>query len=453
MNTLQFTPYAWSKLLYLRDKGNTEVSFFAVSRKESLDVVEDLFMPFQYGEWATTEFVEEKLPLFFDSMVDAGYHPEEFARIWCHTHPGTSASPSGKDESTFSSEFAGPNWAIMFIVGKEGATTCRLRYKCHPDLNHILPEGSSQELSVQIAWGKNSKEISDTVRASWDAEYSERLLRKSYKSPIGFYQNAYTADKTENDTTLGSWKPGPGWRRTPNDRSWLYKTEWANEDYNRCIFNSSDYERIYGKAGAFVDESVKKLTRREKKRLRRYGSLESSKGRDEFQKYVPIEKLERTDEAWIDEVAAEWEANQKLLEQTSSTKYWTVVLDNGERRYNIEAPNDSRAMDYVDEDIFSCSMHVPYACAIYALEQATELNEQKWEVTLDDGTNIRDVPGFDEVDAINKCHIKLKRGSYCKGDDELLQKAKSESTSTPAPTLESSMDSRLGLDPMCYDIC
>lgn len=464
MDKLKFTPYAWSKLLYLRDKGSTEVSFFGVSRKGSLDLVEDLFMPFQHGAWATTEFIDDKLPKFFDDMVDLGYHPEEFGRIWCHTHPGDSATPSSKDEATFSQEFVGPNWAIMFIVGKKGATTCRLRYKCHPDLAHILPEGATRELPVEIAWGANSKPVTDEVRAAWNAEYDERLVPKSYTNgrswkdePYSKYINNFSnLSKKDDDEYVGSWRPGPGWRRSVSG-SWIHNIEWANEDYSRGIVTPDDYARIYGKGGAAAPDNKldnRKLTRKERKYMRKHGTLLGFNSAPQL--LVPIEKLEKSEEAWIDEVAAEWEANQRILdEESAEAKYWTVILDNGERRYNVKATAPSKAMDFVDEDIFDFSItSVPYACAVKAFIQEGKMEEQNWTVTLEDGTKINNVPGFDGTDAVNRCCLKMKQEPCTTGDDKREKETEAFLASAPSvSTMEPATDPMIGWDPSCSDIC
>ena len=49
---------------------------------------------------------------FFETQVDAGRKPEQFGRIWLHTHPGNSAQPSGTDEETFYRVFGHCQWAV-----------------------------------------------------------------------------------------------------------------------------------------------------------------------------------------------------------------------------------------------------------------------------------------------------------------------------------------------------
>ena len=69
---------------------------------------------------------------FFDEQIDAGRRPEQFGRIWIHTHPGDSAQPSHVDEETFSRVFGPCDWAVMFILAREGETYCRLRFRAGP---------------------------------------------------------------------------------------------------------------------------------------------------------------------------------------------------------------------------------------------------------------------------------------------------------------------------------
>ena len=61
----------------------------------------------------TVQFDDVAVSDFFDEMVDRGLPPERFGRVWIHTHPGDSASPSCVDEETFVRSFGRSDWAIM----------------------------------------------------------------------------------------------------------------------------------------------------------------------------------------------------------------------------------------------------------------------------------------------------------------------------------------------------
>ena len=74
--------------------------------------------------------------------------PEQFARIWLHTHPGDSAEPSGIDEETFDRVFGRCDWAIMFILARGGQTYCRLRMTARHRRSQTV--GSCQPISMSM---------------------------------------------------------------------------------------------------------------------------------------------------------------------------------------------------------------------------------------------------------------------------------------------------------------
>lgn len=80
----------------------------------------------------TVQFADEAVADYFDQQVDRGLAPERFGRIWIHTHPGNSAVPSSVDEETFQWSFLEPDWAVMAIVARGGATYARLRFNTGP---------------------------------------------------------------------------------------------------------------------------------------------------------------------------------------------------------------------------------------------------------------------------------------------------------------------------------
>ena len=116
--SLRFSPYAMAKLLYLRDVGPTEVGGFGISNADDLLLVEDIQLVQQVCSVVSVEFDDDSVADFFDQQVDAGRQPEQFARIWIHTHPGASPAPSGTDEETFERCFGGVNWAVMHIIAQ-----------------------------------------------------------------------------------------------------------------------------------------------------------------------------------------------------------------------------------------------------------------------------------------------------------------------------------------------
>ena len=129
---LQFSPTAWAKLLFMRDMTDNEVGGFGVTGVDDLLFVKDFVLIKQTVSSVTVSFDDEAVADYFEDQVALGRKPEQFARIWLHSHPGMSPEPSGTDEATFSRVFGRSQWAVMFIISSNGETYARLRFNCGP---------------------------------------------------------------------------------------------------------------------------------------------------------------------------------------------------------------------------------------------------------------------------------------------------------------------------------
>jgi proteasome lid subunit RPN8/RPN11 len=161
---VRFTPYAWAKLLYLRDIGPTEVGGFGISSPDDLLLVEDIELIQQECTSVSVEFDDDSVADFFDRQVDVGRQPEQFARIWIHTHPGFSPAPSGTDEETFERCFGGVDWAVMFILAQGGDTYARAQFNVGP--------GTDRRLRCRQEYGA---EFPAADHEAWFAEYGENV--------------------------------------------------------------------------------------------------------------------------------------------------------------------------------------------------------------------------------------------------------------------------------------
>ena len=97
---------------------------------------------------------------YFDRQVDAGRRPEQFGRTWIHTHPGSSPQPSTTDEQTVARVFGRTEWAVMFILARQGRTYARLQF-------HVGP-GGSVLLPVEVEY---SRDFAASDHEAWQAEY------------------------------------------------------------------------------------------------------------------------------------------------------------------------------------------------------------------------------------------------------------------------------------------
>ena len=101
---------------------------------------------------------DEAVADFFESQVDAGRKPEEFFRIWLHTHPGDSPQPSTTDEETFGRVFGRCDWAVMGVVAQNGRSYAKLRFNVGPGGEMLIPMAVDYSQSFgpadQDAWQK-----------------------------------------------------------------------------------------------------------------------------------------------------------------------------------------------------------------------------------------------------------------------------------------------------------
>ncbi len=158
--TLRFTPPAWAKLRWLRDRGDTEIGGFGISSADDLLRIEDMVLVSQTATAVSVAFDDAAVADYFEDQVAAGRQPAEFARIWIHTHPGACPLPSATDERTFARVFGRCDWAVMLILARGGATYARLAW-------HVGP-GGSLRVPVRVDW---TPPFGGSDVPAWAAEY------------------------------------------------------------------------------------------------------------------------------------------------------------------------------------------------------------------------------------------------------------------------------------------
>lgn len=192
---LRFSPTAWAKLVYLRDRGDTEVGGFGITAAEDPFLIEEFHLVDQVCSPVSVCFGDLAVADYFDRQVDRGLKPARFARIWMHTHPGDSAEPSSVDEQTFDRVFAATDWAVMFILARGGQAYARLRFTIGPGAALLVP--------VAIDY---SRPFPASDYAGWDLEYQTRVRPESSDSltviggPI---------DRPDREVVPELWEPWP----------------------------------------------------------------------------------------------------------------------------------------------------------------------------------------------------------------------------------------------------
>jgi proteasome lid subunit RPN8/RPN11 len=157
---LRISPTAWAKLLYLRDLGQTEVGGFGICTGDELLHIEDIQLVRQVCSCVSVAFDDESVADFFDRQVDRGLQPQQFGRVWVHTHPGGCPQPSETDEETFARAFGTADWAVMFILACGGQTYARLQMNAGP--------GASIEIPVEVDY---SRPFAGSDLDAWEDEY------------------------------------------------------------------------------------------------------------------------------------------------------------------------------------------------------------------------------------------------------------------------------------------
>jgi hypothetical protein len=177
---LRFSPRAWLKFLYLCHAGPTEVAAFGLTREADPLLVDDLLVVKQWVTAATVAFDDAAVADLFDRMADQGYSPGRFGRIWLHTHPGSSVTPSRVDEATFDRVFGSCNWAVMGILGRTGRTYTRLRFSVGPGAAMVIP--TAVEWADWPVYAQSPQFQEDL--GSWQTEY-DRLVEPVMPQPEG----------------------------------------------------------------------------------------------------------------------------------------------------------------------------------------------------------------------------------------------------------------------------
>lgn len=161
---LKFSPYAWAKILWFRNHGDTEIAGFGIADTDDLLFINDFKTIKQKASAASVKFDDEAVGEFFEDMVDAGMHPKQFARVWLHTHPGMSHNPSVTDHDTFAEAFGKCDWALMFILDTEDDALCRLKFQV------------SVHAEFDIPWKIDcSKPFAASNYAAWKEEYDQNV--------------------------------------------------------------------------------------------------------------------------------------------------------------------------------------------------------------------------------------------------------------------------------------
>ena len=163
---LMWSPLAWLKINRLMRQNNTEVGALAVTQRNNPLYILDLLIPTQQVSGARVEFDDDSIGDINLQMAQRGYTVEQYMRIWIHTHPGTSTTPSSVDEDTFRNRWAQMPYAMMVIVGYRGTCYCRLSVRA--------PFPYVRELPSEIDWDAKGYDIPEDLDEWAEKTYKEK---------------------------------------------------------------------------------------------------------------------------------------------------------------------------------------------------------------------------------------------------------------------------------------
>jgi hypothetical protein len=212
---LTFAPLAWLKLQYFCHAGDTEIGGFGITSEQDLLYIEDFVTVRQRVTPFTVQFDDEAVADFFDACVDRGMHPEQFSRIWCHTHPGASVTPSSVDEETFARCFGRCDWSLMVILGRTARVYARMAFAAGP--------GGQISLPTHVDW------------SVWPDFVEATLLNDEYE----LWQKEHAANIHVHSASFGEVALGVGQDVTGEVEGWD-SVPWRPE------FDAVTYESVKG---------------------------------------------------------------------------------------------------------------------------------------------------------------------------------------------------------------
>jgi len=185
---LRFSPTAWAKLLFMRDVTDNEVGGFGITEAEDLLFVTDFVLVKQKVTAVSVSFEDESVADLFEDQVEAGRQPEQFGRIWLHSHPGSSPEPSMTDEQTFARVFGSCDWSVMCIVAQDGGTYARLRFSAGP--------GGEVKVPVCVDYNYEFDAADFEV---WKQQYLTNVIEDTAFSLTGISKNTLGKQQDETD--------------------------------------------------------------------------------------------------------------------------------------------------------------------------------------------------------------------------------------------------------------
>ena len=180
---LFFSPYALAKLKFICGIKALEVGGYGITKANNPLHIVDFALVKQKVSMAFVSFDPEGIADYFEDQVILKRKPEQFARIWIHTHPGgLSSRPSPTDEITFKDAFGICDWSVMLIMSQGHGTYARLHR-----------QSVKKDVFLRVI-NKKSKSSFGKFEKTWTLEYEDKVEEEVYSYMPGLAFTPYNPD-------------------------------------------------------------------------------------------------------------------------------------------------------------------------------------------------------------------------------------------------------------------
>ena len=197
----KFSPTAYAKVVWLLRNVKDETAAMGIVDPNNKWRIIDIEIVEQESSACEVELLN--LPDFALEMEQRGYDMEQCMRVWIHTHPGASCTPSNTDETTFDNLLSAYPYFGMIIFGRELDAYAKVGYRVGPPCN--------VEVKVKVDWDTNFVNV-DFDQFKKDVE--AKVKKKSYD-----YKKWWSKD---DEDSYYPWKkgnaPSPHFQPSPSNK-------------------------------------------------------------------------------------------------------------------------------------------------------------------------------------------------------------------------------------------
>lgn len=247
-DSIFFHQEPWLKLCALSQEGYNELAGFGISAADDPLEIEDFVLVKHFATAATFEFCPDAMGKHMEDMAARGISPDRCLKIYIHTHPHESPTPSQTDWNEFEDFSENSDFTVMFIMARGGACHCTLRLRMLEDhhpcgwrsvwVDKLLEPRIRNWPGFKSVYTKlghvPASVLAQLPFAAWTAEYDTCALKK----PHGYYQGYAGGGNSAHSGWLGHTKsngPADRVKAKKQKKNQTNQVCWDYEDAVRDI--------------------------------------------------------------------------------------------------------------------------------------------------------------------------------------------------------------------------